>query len=204
MDIATMANSLEARSPFLSIDSIKFATSLNDNLKINKKTTKYLLRELSKKYLPKETRNYIRRIIIAALLAHDENIISKNNADHLFGSCTNSKLIEVFFNGGRSLSSIACKVGITLKKIKTCNPHLLRSRLPANKKTYHVYLPQELIGNLDTQEDKEISIGRFTYKVKKDDTLDAIAKKYDVSKNTIIWANNLDKKVKTLKKSLVF
>jgi asparagine synthase (glutamine-hydrolysing) len=54
MDIATMSNSLEARSPFLSIDSIKFATSLNDNLKINKKTTKYLLRELSKKYLPKE------------------------------------------------------------------------------------------------------------------------------------------------------
>jgi membrane-bound lytic murein transglycosylase D len=131
------------------------------------------------KYLPKETRNYIRRIILAALLAYDNEIIVKNNADHLFGSCTNSKLIEVFFNGGRSLSSIANKVGISLKKIKTCNPHLLRSRLPANKKTYHVYLPQELIGNLDTEEDKEISIGRFTYKVKSGDTISKISKKFN-------------------------
>jgi len=133
-----------------------------------------------KKYLPSESRNYIRRIIIAALLAHDDEIIVKNNADHLFGSCTNSKLIEVFFNGGMSLKSIANKVGMSLKKIKTCNPHLLRSKLPANKKTYHIYLPQELIADLEKKTgDKKISIGRFTYTIKKGDTLSKISKKYN-------------------------
>lgn len=52
MDIATMAHSLEGRSPFLSIDMLKFAPSLPDRFKINKLETKVLLRELAKKYLP--------------------------------------------------------------------------------------------------------------------------------------------------------
>ena len=131
-----------------------------------------------KKYLPAETRNYIRRIIIAALLAHDEEIIIKNNADHLFGNCTNSKLIEVFFNGGMSLKRIAQKVGMTIEKIRTCNPHLLRSHLPANKKTYHVYLPEEHLASLNNNS-KEISIGRFTYTVKDGDTIFLISKRFN-------------------------
>lgn len=51
MDIATMSNSIEGRSPFLSKELLEFAPTLNDNLKINGTKTKYILRELSKKYL---------------------------------------------------------------------------------------------------------------------------------------------------------
>nr|MCH9812704.1 transglycosylase SLT domain-containing protein [Campylobacterota bacterium] len=131
-----------------------------------------------KKYLPAETRDYMRRIIIAALLAYDDNIIIKNNADHLFGNCTNSKLIEVFFNGGVKLSTIAQKVGISLDRIKTCNPHLLRAKLPASKKAYHVYLPEEHIKELKNNHEN-IAIGRFTYKVKEGDTLFLISKRFN-------------------------
>lgn len=52
MDIATMANSLEGRSPFLSKDFLEYVPGLNDDLKINGTTTKFLLRNLAKKYLP--------------------------------------------------------------------------------------------------------------------------------------------------------
>lgn len=52
MDIATMANSLEGRSPFLSRDFIRFAPSLPDTLKIQGRQTKYLLRRLAERYLP--------------------------------------------------------------------------------------------------------------------------------------------------------
>ncbi len=128
------------------------------------------------KHLPAETRDYMRRIIIAALLAYDDEIIVKNNADHLFGNCTNSKLIEVFFDGGVRLNEIAKRAGISTKKIKTCNPHLLQSKLPPNKKTYHVYLPQEYVNNLE-ENDLKITIGRFTYTVKNGDTLFIISKK---------------------------
>lgn len=54
MDIATMAHSLEGRSPFLSKYMLELAPTLEDNYKIKGRTTKYILRELSKKYLNEE------------------------------------------------------------------------------------------------------------------------------------------------------
>ena len=54
MDIATMANSIEGRSPFLSKYMLEFAPILSDKLKINGTKTKFILRELSKKYLPRK------------------------------------------------------------------------------------------------------------------------------------------------------
>jgi asparagine synthase (glutamine-hydrolysing) len=54
IDIATMTNSLEGRSPFLSKEILEYAPSMDDKYKINGRTTKYLLRELAKKYLPSE------------------------------------------------------------------------------------------------------------------------------------------------------
>ncbi len=54
MDIATMAHSLEGRSPFLCKELLEYAPTLPDKLKINGATTKYLLRRLGEKYLPSE------------------------------------------------------------------------------------------------------------------------------------------------------
>jgi asparagine synthase (glutamine-hydrolysing) len=52
MDIATMANSIEGRSPFLSKELLEYIPTIKDSYKIKGTTTKYLLRELAKKYLP--------------------------------------------------------------------------------------------------------------------------------------------------------
>lgn len=52
MDIATMAFSLEARSPFLGKDLLEFAPTLEDKYIVRGVTTKYLLRQLAKQYLP--------------------------------------------------------------------------------------------------------------------------------------------------------
>ena len=52
MDIATMANSLEGRSAFLSKELLEYIPSFADSYKIKGKTTKYMLRKLAGKYLP--------------------------------------------------------------------------------------------------------------------------------------------------------
>jgi asparagine synthase (glutamine-hydrolysing) len=52
MDIATMAHSLEGRSPFLCKEILEYAPGLDDKYKIHGSSTKYLLRQLAKKYLP--------------------------------------------------------------------------------------------------------------------------------------------------------
>jgi asparagine synthase (glutamine-hydrolysing) len=61
MDIATMAHSLEGRSPLLCKDFLEYIPSLPDNMKIKGTTTKYLLRKLAEKYLPDELVNLPKR-----------------------------------------------------------------------------------------------------------------------------------------------
>jgi asparagine synthase (glutamine-hydrolysing) len=61
MDIASMAHSLEGRSPFLSKELLEYAPGMDDSFKIKGKTTKYLLRQLSKKYLPASLVNQPKR-----------------------------------------------------------------------------------------------------------------------------------------------
>jgi asparagine synthase (glutamine-hydrolysing) len=54
VDIATMAVSLEARSPFLDHKVIEFAASLPEKLKLRGLTSKYLLKQVLKHLLPAE------------------------------------------------------------------------------------------------------------------------------------------------------
>ena len=54
MDIATMAHSLEGRSPFLSKELLEYCPTIKDSFKINGTNTKFILRELAKNYLPAE------------------------------------------------------------------------------------------------------------------------------------------------------
>ncbi len=54
VDIASMANSLEARSPFLDHNVIEFAASLPENLKMQRFETKSLLKKLAARLVPRE------------------------------------------------------------------------------------------------------------------------------------------------------
>ncbi|OQA91406.1 MAG: Asparagine synthetase (glutamine-hydrolyzing) 1 [Elusimicrobia bacterium ADurb.Bin231] len=54
MDIASMANSLESRSPFLDHKILEFAASLPSSWKVRGITTKYILKKTFKNFLPPE------------------------------------------------------------------------------------------------------------------------------------------------------
>ena len=57
MDIASMAVSLEARSPFLDHHLMELAASLPEKLKLRGLTTKYLLKRVLRKLVPAENLN---------------------------------------------------------------------------------------------------------------------------------------------------
>lgn len=61
MDIASMAHSLEGRSPFLCKELLEYAPGMRDDFKIKGGQTKYLLRQLAKKYLPADLINQPKR-----------------------------------------------------------------------------------------------------------------------------------------------
>lgn len=54
VDVASMANSLEARSPFLDHEFMEFAARIPAELKLKGRTTKYILKEALKGILPDE------------------------------------------------------------------------------------------------------------------------------------------------------
>ena len=74
MDIATMQHALEARSPFLGSEMIETSIRISDSLKIKNRHTKYILRELAKKYLPTQLVSAPKRgfeVPLAHWVAHD-------------------------------------------------------------------------------------------------------------------------------------
>ncbi len=83
MDIANMANSLEGRSPFLSKELLEYAPGINDSFKIKGSTTKYLLRQLAKKYLPKELINQPKRGFEIPLKNWVENQLKEIICDYI-------------------------------------------------------------------------------------------------------------------------
>ncbi|MFQ5964629.1 MAG: asparagine synthase (glutamine-hydrolyzing) [Candidatus Scalinduaceae bacterium] len=52
VDVATMMNSLEARSPFLDYELIEFAARIPSNIKLKHGRQKYLLKKIASNYLP--------------------------------------------------------------------------------------------------------------------------------------------------------
>jgi asparagine synthase (glutamine-hydrolysing) len=91
MDIASMAHSLEGRSPFLCKELLEYAPGMNDTFKIKGKTTKYLLRQLSKKYLPAILVNQPKRGFEIPLKNWVENELKDLIYDYLSSSNSISK-----------------------------------------------------------------------------------------------------------------
>jgi asparagine synthase (glutamine-hydrolysing) len=91
MDIANMANSLEGRSPFMSKELLEYTPGMNDHFKINKKTTKYLLRTLAAKYLPEPILNQPKRGFEIPLRNWVENDLSEIVNDYVGSSSSLSR-----------------------------------------------------------------------------------------------------------------
>ncbi|WP_035588011.1 asparagine synthase (glutamine-hydrolyzing) [Hippea jasoniae] len=94
MDIATMSNSLEGRSPFLSKYFLEYAPQIQDNFKINGFTTKYILRKLAKRYLPEKLITQPKRGFEVPLKKWVNNELREVIFDYLNKGCFSENFIE--------------------------------------------------------------------------------------------------------------
>jgi len=97
MDIATMAHSLEGRSPFLGKDLLEYAPTLPDGYKIRGQTTKYILRKLAAKYVPAEIVAQPKRGFEAPLKHWIEGQLKDMVFDYLGSNPFSSRLIQPKF-----------------------------------------------------------------------------------------------------------
>ena len=97
MDIATMSNSLEGRSPLLSKYMLELAPTLNDKFKVKGLTTKVILRELGKKYLSRELINQPKRGFEVPLKKWVNEDLKSNILDSLSGECFSKTFLPKAF-----------------------------------------------------------------------------------------------------------
>jgi len=94
MDIATMSNGLEGRSPFLSKELLEYAPQIPTRYKVSNTNTKYILRELSKKYLPLDLVNQPKRGFEIPLKDWVNNQLSEIISDYLNPAQFSSTFID--------------------------------------------------------------------------------------------------------------
>ncbi len=167
----------------------------------------WVLMDEDKKYIPAETRNYIRMIISMGVAFNDIGILKNEQKEYFLNRGATSTLASIKLPGGVSLESIAKGAGISLKDLKQYNRHFRYDFLPPFENAeFDVYLPYEyLLGFKQNFKAKKIDLQKYfvVYMVKKGDSLYSIARKYGVSVASIKNANKLNKTLISINQKLV-
>lgn len=150
------------------------------------------------KYIPRETRRYIGKILAMATISLDESFILENDADYLLNQGQNNVIEKVNVPANTSLGAIAKTIGISTRKLKEYNSHLRYYFTPPNSKKYHVYLPYgkgKLFKQRFKPDEKANKYKQHRYYIiRKGDSLYSIAKKHHISISLLREYNYFRKK----------
>ena len=163
-----------------------------------------VLLDTQKKYIPRESRLYIRKIVALALIGTDEEFLLSSKYGYLLNRANASPVATVKVQGGESLKRVAKLIHIPLKDLQKLNRHLKYDFVPPYKKNYNVYIPYIKLSNFKEKYYKQ-SIQNI-YKVhivKHGDNLSQIGKKYGVSYHVIMDFNKLHTSRLKLKQKLI-
>lgn len=147
--------------------------------------------DVKKKYLPRESRIYIRKVIALALLGHDTELISQKLQKLLSVSNSNS-LATVELQSGERLERIAKLIDMPYKELKKLNRHLKYNFTPPYTKRCSVHIPHsKLITFKQKYKEKSIKSIYYVHNVTKGETLGYIGKMYGVSYRIIMDFNKM-------------
>ena len=147
--------------------------------------------EMSKhRYLRRETKNYVPKMIAAALIA-------KNPKEYGFENIKYEAPIaydKVIVSKPTDLNSIASKIGIPFKELKLLNPELLRWFTPPNYPNYELKVPRGkrdlFLAHKNSFKDVLIS-GVIKHRLRRGQTLSHIANTYRTSVRALMSFNGI-------------
>jgi membrane-bound lytic murein transglycosylase D len=151
-----------------------------------------VLLDPKKKYIPRESRNYIRKIVALALIGSDEQYLLHGEYEYLLNRANAYSVSTVKLSRGESLDRISKLIHIPLKELKKLNRQLKYDFVPPYAKSYNVYIPYIKLAEFK-QKYRKSSI-RNIYKihiVTRGDNLSYLGKKYGVSYKVIKDFNHL-------------
>jgi len=162
-----------------------------------------VLLDEKKRYLPKESRNYIRKIVSLALIANDPNMFTTKSHAHMFNRGEGKTLVRVKVSGGETLDHIASQIGMNVKDMKKLNPQFNYGFTPPEKGAF-INIPYEKLAYFKQlyKPGKQKKMF-FVHTVKKGDTLGAIARKYGISYKMILSFNKMRNSIIYPKQTLI-
>lgn len=144
----------------------------------------------SKKYIPQESRNYIRKIISLALLASDKVFLEQIQYDHLIGVASENPIATVYLPEGEDINRIAAVLEMPKKKLLLLNTHLKRGITPPSKDMYPVYIPEDKLELFrQTYRTKDLKGYFVMHQMKAGENIAMVSKKYNVSTGVIRGEN---------------
>lgn len=182
---------------------------LRQAIKMAKSDDLKVLLDPDKKFLPLETRVFIRKILTMAFLANNNDfLISQNSA--LLNYALSSEVEKIPVPASVSLKELAKLANLPYKEFKQYNPHFNFDFTPPDKKDYYIYIP---LGKSSAfkRDLKEVKLAKVDttiphtkiYIVKKGDSLYTIARKHNISVETIKEYNKIKGNLININQKLV-
>ena len=157
-----------------------------------------------KRYIPRESRLYIRKILALALVGNDEDYLIDNEYAYLLNRGNAYSLATVKVARGDSLKRVSRLIGIPLKDLQVLNHQLNHDFTPPDVKTYDIYIPYVKLAEFKQKyHTEDIQNIYMVHVVKGGESLFSIGKKYHVSYKIIKDFNRLRGSFLSLKQRLI-
>lgn len=163
-----------------------------------------VLLDSKKKYIPRESRLYIRKIIALALIWSDESFLIESEYAYLLNRANAYSIASVDVSSGESLKRISKILDIPYKDLKKLNRHLNYDFTPPYVDSYKIYIPYVKLAEFKKKY-KPINLSQMyvVHKVKRGDSLSKIARRYHVSYKIIKDVNHLRSDILQIKQKLI-
>lgn len=163
-----------------------------------------VLLDPKEKYIPRESRLYIRKILSLALMGNDEQFLRQSEYDYLLNRANASSIATVEVPRGESLKRVSHLIEMPLQDLQELNKHLKHDFAPPYLDEYAIYIPYNKLS--DFRQKYVAQEMRNFYKVhvvSKGESLYSIGKKYNVSQNVIKDFNALKGTKLSLNQTLI-
>jgi membrane-bound lytic murein transglycosylase D len=147
-------------------------------------------RDISRQYLPNESRNYIRKIISLALM-NNSDFLLKDEHSHLLNRGITDPIAAIEVPRGILLRSVAKTVGISQQQLKELNQHIKKNVIPFEKEKYTLYVPYSKLSRYKANKGNLQTTVFQPYTVKSGDSLFSLARRFNTSYKFIKKHNKL-------------
>jgi len=163
-----------------------------------------VLLDSKQKYIPRESRRYIRKIIALALIGYDEAYMIDNECDYLLNRGNAYSLATVSVPAGESLNHVAKLISMPVQDLKKLNRHLKYDFVPPYGNEYAIYIPYVKLSEFKTKyKPAKLQTMYLVHTVTSGDNLSYLGKKYGIPYGRIKDFNHLKKDSLSLKQKLI-